>query len=82
MRTLVASLRLSARRSIARAFHCVSPLVFLVATIFVALPGNVAVALAVSLSTGNLLFSDGQGHTMPYRLYVPVGYDAPAQAIR
>jgi predicted peptidase len=39
--------------------------------------GNPALALNVNLSTGNLHYSDGQGHTMPYRLYVPPGYNVP-----
>jgi predicted peptidase len=33
-------------------------------------------AVNVGLSTGNLSYSDGQGHTMPYRLYLPPGYDS------
>jgi predicted peptidase len=33
-------------------------------------------AINVSLSTGNLTYNDGQGHTMPYRLYLPPGYNS------
>jgi predicted peptidase len=39
-------------------------------------PEKMAIALNVNLSTGNLSFSDGQ-NTMPYRLYVPPGYNTP-----
>jgi predicted peptidase len=35
-------------------------------------------AINVNLSTGNLSFSDGQGHSMPYRLYLPAGFNPSA----
>jgi predicted peptidase len=49
----------------------------LLATIAFTLPGKTAVALNVSLSTGDLHYTDAQGNTMPYRLYIPPGYNAP-----
>ncbi|MGA2062363.1 MAG: PHB depolymerase family esterase [Thermoguttaceae bacterium] len=39
--------------------------------------GKTAVAIDVSLSTGDLHYNDGQGHSMPYRLYLPPGYNTP-----
>jgi predicted peptidase len=35
--------------------------------------------LDVKYSTGNLSYSDGQGHSMPYRLYLPPDYNAPGK---
>jgi predicted peptidase len=32
-------------------------------------------AINLNLSTGNLSFNDGLGHSMPYRLYLPPGYN-------
>jgi predicted peptidase len=55
------------------------PFLILAAVIVFALPGKSAVAISVSLSTGDLRYSDGQGHTMPYRLYVPPGYNTPGE---
>jgi predicted peptidase len=43
--------------------------------ILFALLGQTALAIDVKLSTGDLHFSDGQGHSMPYRLYLPAGFD-------
>jgi predicted peptidase len=45
--------------------------------IAVVLSDSGAVAVNPNHSTGDLLFDDGHGDTMPYRLYVPPGYDAP-----
>lgn len=42
------------------------------------MPHSPCAAVDVSKSTGNLSFSDGLGHTMPYRLYLPAGYDPSA----
>jgi poly(3-hydroxybutyrate) depolymerase len=52
------------------------PLLFLVAILLI-LPPNVAIALDVNLSTGNLVYINEDGNSMPYRLYVPPGYDTP-----
>jgi predicted peptidase len=49
----------------------------LLAAIVLALPASIANAINVNLSTGNLHYSDGQGDSMPYRLYLPPGYNTP-----
>ncbi len=36
-----------------------------------------AVAINVNLSTGDLHYIDSQGNSMPYRLYLPPGYNTP-----
>ena len=54
-----------------------SPILIMAGAIFFILPVKTAVAIDVSLSTGNLHYSDGQGHSMPYRLYLPPGYNTP-----
>ena len=48
----------------------------LAAFIGLALPGQ-ALAVDFAKSTGNQTYSDGLGHSMPYRLFLPDGYNAP-----
>ena len=38
-----------------------------------------APAVDLSKSTGNLKYDDGNGHTLPYRLFLPVGYNPNAE---
>jgi predicted peptidase len=45
--------------------------------VVVSVATTAALAIDVNLSTGNLSYDDGQGHSMPYRLYVPPGYNTP-----
>jgi predicted peptidase len=77
MKTFVATAGSSVRPSVARAFPRVCLIAFPAAAILLAQAATVAIAIDVNLSTGNLSYNDGQGHTMPYRLYVPPGYNTP-----
>jgi predicted peptidase len=63
--------------SVITRFRIDALVLFLTAAILLALPANEASAINVSLSTGNLHYADGQGNSMPYRLYLPPGYNTP-----
>jgi len=55
------------------------PLTVLAAVVFCLAVPRSAPGVDFSRSTGNELYNDGQGHTMPYRLFLPIGYDPLAQ---
>ena len=50
---------------------------FLATFTSLALPGWTLAVVDFTKSTGNQSYNDGMGHSMPYGLFLPDGYNAP-----
>ena len=58
-------------------FKCFAVVLIVAVIGSAAYPGAALGGIDLSKSTGDKRFDDGQGHVMPYRLFLPDGYNAP-----